>query len=314
MSWRLARLRLLACDLDGTLLDPAGAVPAAAGRSLAELHRRGVVVLPVTARMPRGLAAVAAAVPFAPAIVCANGAIEYDPGRRRATSCLAFSAAETGDLVGRIKAAAPGASIAIETARSHVRERAFARPTAVPGELLLDELSGRGLALPAVKISVQDPGTAVAELTATLAAALGDRCRVIGSGSPWVDVSHRLACKELAVARWASAYGVPRERVLAVGDSPNDLGMLRWAGLAAAVARGDEALLAAADVVLPGGHEGVVALLDEAVRLIETGASRRVPDLPLPPLEPPPDRSRSRSAGGSRRAPRPSGAFRPPGP
>jgi len=47
---------------------------------------------------------------------------------------------------------------------------------------------------------------------------------IIQSVHPDVD-------KAAALQRVAAGYGIPAERVCAIGDAPNDAGMLRWAGL-----------------------------------------------------------------------------------
>jgi hydroxymethylpyrimidine pyrophosphatase-like HAD family hydrolase len=58
-----------------------------------------------------------------------------------------------------------------------------------------------------------------------------------------------------ALALVAERYGVDRERVAAVGDWRNDLGMIRWAGLGVAMANSHPDLIEAADLVLPGDSD-----------------------------------------------------------
>lgn len=60
-----------------------------------------------------------------------------------------------------------------------------------------------------------------------------------------------------ALALVAERLGVDRERVAAVGDWRNDLGMFRWAGLGVAMANSHPDLIEAADVVLPGDSDSV---------------------------------------------------------
>ncbi|GAB6876396.1 HAD family hydrolase [Thermaerobacter litoralis] len=74
------------------------------------------------------------------------------------------------------------------------------------------------------------------------------------------------ATKEAALAELCRLLGVPRERVIAVGDGENDLGMIRWAGLGVAVANARPEVRAAARLVI-GHHadEGVARFLQAVV-------------------------------------------------
>ena len=58
--------------------------------------------------------------------------------------------------------------------------------------------------------------------------------------------------------------GIPRERAAAVGDADNDIDMMRWAGLGAAVANASPNCLAAADVIIDSNeNNGVAKLIEE---------------------------------------------------
>ena len=46
---------------------------------------------------------------------------------------------------------------------------------------------------------------------------------------------NRDASKKNALARLCADFGIPAERVLAIGDSRNDVPMLRWAGIGVAM-------------------------------------------------------------------------------
>ena len=65
------------------------------------------------------------------------------------------------------------------------------------------------------------------------------------------------------LARAADRLGIPREEVIAVGDGENDIPMLRWAGLGAAMGNAPEAVKAAADIVIPPcGEDGAAWLME----------------------------------------------------
>ncbi len=65
--------------------------------------------------------------------------------------------------------------------------------------------------------------------------------------------------KESALAALAQRIGIDRAQVLAVGDNLNDVGMVRWAGVGAMVANGPEEARAAADWIAPSNNDDGVA-------------------------------------------------------
>ncbi len=72
--------------------------------------------------------------------------------------------------------------------------------------------------------------------------------------------------KGRALARYAAMRGIPREAVLAVGDGPNDVDMLQWAGVGLAVADAPEAVRGCADGIVPDSDaDGVAVALERWV-------------------------------------------------
>jgi len=69
--------------------------------------------------------------------------------------------------------------------------------------------------------------------------------------------------KATALAKVAGYYGIAQDRVMAIGDAPNDVPMLKWSGLGIAVANGWEDVRRAADFVVASNDDDGVA---EAIR------------------------------------------------
>ena len=70
--------RLVATDVDGTLLDPDDRVTPRAAAVVDRLIAAGVGFVLVTGRPPRWIPPVLAELPVARLAVCANGAVLYD--------------------------------------------------------------------------------------------------------------------------------------------------------------------------------------------------------------------------------------------
>jgi hydroxymethylpyrimidine pyrophosphatase-like HAD family hydrolase len=83
------------------------------------------------------------------------------------------------------------------------------------------------------------------------------------SGDGLLEISAAGISKATTLARLCEERGVGREAVLAFGDMPNDLPMLRWAGHSVAVAGAHPDVLAAADEVTAANDDDGVALVLE---------------------------------------------------
>jgi hydroxymethylpyrimidine pyrophosphatase-like HAD family hydrolase len=74
-----------------------------------------------------------------------------------------------------------------------------------------------------------------------------------------LDVTAAGATKGEALARLAQRLGVHRSSVIAMGDAPPDIGMIRYAGLGVAVGNATHEVKEAADYVAPSVEEDAVA-------------------------------------------------------
>jgi len=88
----------------------------------------------------------------------------------------------------------------------------------------------------------------------------------------WLDfvecaVTSREATKQRALARLCADFQIPAERVLAIGDSRNDVPMLRWAGAGVAMANALPEVREAVKHVTASNEEDGVALAIERFAL-----------------------------------------------
>ena len=70
------------------------------------------------------------------------------------------------------------------------------------------------------------------------------------------DICNPKAGKEVAAQRLARQFGIEREHIMAIGDSSNDIGMIRWAGLGIAMDNAVPEVKAAADAITGCCEEG----------------------------------------------------------
>lgn len=265
------RPRLVATDLDGTLLDAHGRLTDRTAAVLRALSRADIEVLFVTARPPRWLDELAVVVSGHGTVVCLNGALVVDVASGRELESHPLPDPLVRELLGDLRAVLPGARFAAERTAGLAVEHAFPARWPVPAgtpaagrlEDLLDGRTGKLLA----RFGVPDE-----ELGPRVAEVLAGRALLADSGATGLaEITAPGVTKATTLARWTAARGIEAAEVWAFGDMPNDLEMLRWAGRACAVANAHPDVLAIADVVC-GAHtaDGVAAYLEETL-LAERG-------------------------------------------
>jgi hypothetical protein len=92
----------------------------------------------------------------------------------------------------------------------------------------------------------------------------------------FVEVNPLGADKGSALKMLAADLGIPRERVMAIGDQGNDATMIEWAGLGVAMGNANEVTQAVADWIAPHIDEDGAAVAIE--RFVLDGAPPGAPE------------------------------------
>lgn len=261
-------VRLVATDLDGTLLSPGGTVSARTAAAVRAARRAGIPVLPVTGRPPQSLWEPAGAAGLGPLGACSNGAVIVDVDTRTVISADHLPGEVASRLVSDARRVDPELRFAVDNLDSFTHEpRFFDTAAGWDGEVVrpADDL-GPALEAGCLKLIARRPGLSSVELIRRLAPALGPEVHLTTSGLDWVDIGLLGVTKATALARLCRRLGVAAGEVVAVGDNHNDLAMLEWAGRGLAVANAAPEVLEAADGVLPANtDDGVSQLLERIV-------------------------------------------------
>lgn len=257
--------RLIATDLDGTLVGAGFAVSRRNAEALARASAAGVAVVLVTGRPVRWLPIVYADLGACYPAVCANGAVVYEPAGDLVRASWPVRPAALREVCARLKARVPGVLFAaeVDAGRRLLHEpewpvRHDADSQRMPARL--DELT----AVPAVKLLARLPSFDSDEATALVAETVGDLVEATHSSySGLVEMSRQGITKATGLARVATELGIEAADVLAFGDMPNDVSMLTWAGRSVVVANAHPLARAAADeVTLSNVEDGVAAYLE----------------------------------------------------
>jgi Cof subfamily protein (haloacid dehalogenase superfamily) len=91
-----------------------------------------------------------------------------------------------------------------------------------------------------------------------------DRIYTATSWHIFVEMVHIEVNKARALERVAKMLGIDRECVMAIGDGGNDREMIKWAGMGVAMENASSATKAEADIIAPSNDaDGVAAIIDD---------------------------------------------------
>ncbi len=253
------RPRLVATDLDGTLLRSDGTGSARSAEALRAVQADGIRTVLVTARPPRWLDGLAHLVGDGGVALCGNGAFVYDVRTRTVLSHSGIAADAVAGIVADLRRALPGIAFAAERADGFALEDGYRSLHPVPDGALRGPIGAPGSA-PVGKLLGRHPELREDVFLARVEEVVGERGVVAYSGAGGLaEISAPGVTKAAALEAWCADLGVTAEQVWAFGDMPNDLPMIAWAGTSFAVANGHPAVIAAADHVCPPNDEDGVA-------------------------------------------------------
>jgi Cof subfamily protein (haloacid dehalogenase superfamily) len=245
-------VRLIALDIDGTLLDSRWHLPEANRAAIAEAARRGIEVALVTGRRYDFAMTVAHQLDSALTMIVSNGAlIRSKEGRTHLRHLLPRKTAE--QVLHVTSEWREGAAVIFD----RERENQLMLETLDPDDSLRYAYYSRnmefiGLARPLESCLTEDPiqvmlsGSmeAMREAEARLRrAAFAEEFRLAVTcyghkDFAMIDVIPPGCSKGSTLAEWATLRGFAREEVMAIGDNHNDLEMLSFAGIPVVMGNG----------------------------------------------------------------------------
>jgi Cof subfamily protein (haloacid dehalogenase superfamily) len=260
-------VRLIATDLDGTIVRSDGEISDRTRAALAAAEEAGLLVVFVTGRPPRWMKPVSDATGHRGLAICANGAIVYDLHTEQVVRDYPMDAEVARKLVAALRAVAPEVAFAIERRDSFSHEPAYLPRYEPPPEVLVDELD-RLLEEPVVKLLARHEDMGTEELHRVAQEVVGDLADLVtvtfGGTDGLVELSAAGVTKAFGLEKLAEEHGITAGEVIAFGDMPNDLPMLTWAGRAVAVANAHPDVIAVADeVTLTNDEDGVAVVIEE---------------------------------------------------
>ncbi|MCX6503254.1 MAG: Cof-type HAD-IIB family hydrolase [Microbacterium sp.] len=260
-------IRLVAVDMDGTLLDESGRVPEGLWPLLAEMTRRGIAFAPASGRQYATLRREFGSHGDDMVFIAENGTfvVRHDVE----LSSERMDRDVVREVVATVRTVPHDVGIVLCGKRSAYIERtdeAFRREAdryyAELREVAdLDEVDDD-----IIKVAIFDFDQAERGVRT----ALDDLARthqVVVSGEHWVDIMNPGVNKGVALRRLQNTLGVTADQIAAFGDYLNDLEMMDAAGYSFAMANAHPEVAARARYRAPSNAEhGVIRVLEELLR------------------------------------------------
>lgn len=269
--------RLVATDVDGTLLDDRDAVTPRTAAVLSRAAAAGARVVLVTGRPPRWIPPVVAKLPegLVRLCVCANGAVVYDAVDDRVLGARTLDPEAVRALATLSGELFPGCGLGVERVGN-----------SVTGQVALgsvDEfLTGPGyvhawgahdggaasheeiLARPVTKLLIRAPELTSEQMLDALAPKVDGLADLTFSHpSGLLEASAPGITKAIGLAEVATHLGIGAAETIAFGDMPNDREMLSWAGTGVAMGNAHPDLVGLADEVTgPNSRDGIAEVLE----------------------------------------------------
>ncbi len=274
--------RLVALDVDGTLLNGAHELTPRVRRAVRATCAQGVIVSLATGKLLRSVQSLIDELGiYGPHITC-NGAVIAE-AQRPVSSHSSDSSGQSNqrDLSWSQPLTADETRRVLSALRTHAPDLAIAWYT--PDAIYTDAPTGpldailrayheppiRHIAAldpaqpnlpPAVKLLVTGTPERLARLRAEIAPTLDETLEVIGTTPDFLECMSRSVSKGVALVRLMDGLGITREETLAIGDGENDISLIEAAGMGIAMGNAVPALTQRARMLTASNENDGVAL------------------------------------------------------
>ena len=261
---RIPPIGLVAIDLDGTLLTDQKQVSKRTVKALVGVAARGVKVVITSARPPRSVRPIYELLGLDTWQINYNGALIWDHPKLQIIHHQPMPPGLVNAIVQHARGAYPDCLVSCEILDKWFTDRYDNTYTTETGRMFEPDLVAplwMFLSQPVTKLMLLGPTTMIDDLTQLVREAF-PQVAVVRSDPELVQIMDASASKAAALHYVGDAYGIPMNRVMAIGDAMNDMEMLQSAGVAVAMDNAPAAIKQASHWVAPSNNDhGVHAAL-----------------------------------------------------
>ena len=257
--------RVVATDLDGTVVRSDGTISERTRDALAAARDAGALIVVATGRPPRWLAGIAEATGHDGIAICANGALVYDLATEKIIDSRPLDLDVVRTLINELRASVPGVAFAVERVDGMFAHDTEYHPRWEPEDQTYVGDLERVFDVPVAKLLGRVEGAGSDDLLAMARAAVSEDLASLTHSSidGLLEVNAHGVTKASTLDAWLADRGRSASDVVAFGDMPNDVEMIAWAGHGVAVANAHPEVLAVADEVTgTNDADGVAEVLE----------------------------------------------------
>ncbi len=277
------RIRLVAIDIDGTLLNSAKQVTDTTAAMLqAARQEAGVRIVLATARPPRSVMSIYTRLGLDTPLINYNGALVYDPLAKRVLMHKPIGCKTSRQIIDLARSVYPEVVVSAEILDRWYTDRFDPSLVTETGRRFRPNVIApvdQWLTQAVTKLLLLGEPENLEKIAGAVTAKFRRQVTIIQTEWHLLQITHVTVSKAQALRVVAGEVGVSSEQVMAIGDNANDVGMLKWAGIGVAMGNASPTVRAAADYVTDHHdadgaakaiHEIVIKGLDKRKR---TGAS-----------------------------------------
>ena len=270
----MRKIKLIALDLDGTLLDPDKRLSEENAAALARAAEEGIEIVPATGRFYRGMPPVIRDLPYVRYVITVNGAQVFDVIRQETVCGSEIPRERAVEVMERFDGM-PVIYDCYQDGWGWMTQAFYDKAEQYAANVhSLDMIKNLRTPVPELKATLKERAKGVqkiqvffrdmdfrAEMLRALPQEFPDLV-VTSSIVNNVEFNSREATKGIALGKLAARLGIPVDETMAFGDDDNDITMLRAAGIGVAMGNAPETVKQAADYVTDDcGNSGVAHAL-----------------------------------------------------
>lgn len=265
-------IKLVAIDLDDTLLHDDSTVSERTIHVLDEIRKKGIEIVIATGRMYQTAKPIGEAIGIgdSPIIIYSGGVVQ-----RVESGEILYQNAIPLDLAAKVLALAKKHHWYVQYYSNDVITIAERTDVTtfyedITGATIFDK--GDAFYTPTSapdKILAVDSPEKLPAIMQILADECGDALEVVQSKDTFLEIIAKGVSKGAALQSMAEKRGISMEETMAIGNAQNDMAMIQMAGIGVAVANAEDCVKAVADVITESNNDDGVANILEAYFLKE---------------------------------------------
>ena len=273
----MKHIKLVASDLDGTLLNKNKEITPRLFSALKKLDELGIYFVPSTGRPFGTVPQAIKELPFLKYVITSNGATIYDAVEQK-NIIENYLTPEAVDAVIEIARELPVITEYFIEGKAYIAKKVYddlspfnlteshvtyIKNSRTPVEDFWNEMKRNNTVLENINLVFAD--MELRKETWNRLKALG-LASVTAATTKNIEITSLYATKAKALEKLCEVLGFTRENVLAMGDGDNDMPMIQFAGIGVAMANGEEHIKQAADIIADNCNDfGAAKILEQII-------------------------------------------------